>query len=206
MASVMDETTLRRSPRRRCLAKQADFDTTMDGVVPRSKSPSRRSPERTSRSRSPIRKSPKKATSDISRLGLFDVCQIESDNAFILNNSSGAISTDTLNTGEDHEPLDQTDLKSTLSSPPRPANWMQVTEFFPQSYVQRDGLGLFGQPSSPISHWPPSTSPNQSQPTLQKMGLFGQPINARSPPISFDVPPFQPRSHLGRSSNILTTR
>jgi hypothetical protein len=202
----MDETTLRRSPRRRCPAKQADLDTAMDGVVPRSKSPSRRSRKRTCRSRSPVRKSPKKATSDISRLGPFDAHQIESDNAFISNNCSGAISKDTLNAGEHHEPLDETELKSTLSSPPRPANWMQVAEFFPQFYVQRDGVGLFGQPSSPISHWPSSTSPNQSQPTLQKIGLFGQPINPRSPPISFDAPPFQPRSHLGRSSNILTTR
>jgi hypothetical protein len=184
MASVMDETTLRRSPRRRCLAKQADFDTAMDGVVPRSKSPNRRSPERTCRSRSPIRKSPKKATSDISRIGLFDAYQVESDNAFISNNSSGAISTNTLIAGENHEPLDETDLKSTLSTPPRPANWVPVTEFFPQSYAQRDGLRLFGQPSSPISHWPPSTSPNQSQSILQKIGLFGQPINRKPPPFS----------------------
>jgi hypothetical protein len=196
MASVMDETTLRRSPRRRGPAKQADFDTAMDGVVPRSKSPSRRSPERTCRSRSPIRKSPKKATSDISRLGLFYAYQIESDNAFISNNSLGVISTDTLIAGEDQEPLDETDPKSNLSTSPKPANWMQVTEFFPQSYMQRDRLGLFGQPSSPICHWPPSTSLNQSQSTLQKIGLFGQPINPKSPPFSLNASPLPTKISL----------
>ncbi|PMD26659.1 hypothetical protein NA56DRAFT_293889 [Hyaloscypha hepaticicola] len=195
ISQAMDENTLRRSPRRRSPAKQVDFDTAMDGVVPRSKSPSRKSLERTSRSRSPIRKSPKKATSDISRLGLFGAYQLESDKAFISNNSSGAISTDVLTAGE--EPLDETDTKSTLSSPPRPANWMQLTETFPQSNVQRDGLGLFGQPSSPISHWQPSTSLNQLQPTSQEIGFFRQSINPRSSPLSFNASPFQPRSPFG---------
>lgn len=173
ISQAMDETTLRRSPRRRSPAKPADFDTPMDGVVPRSKS-SQKSPERTSRSRSPIRKSPKKATSDISQLGLFGAYQTESDKDFISNHSSGAISTDALNAGD--EPLDETDPSSTLSSPPRPPNWMQLTETFPQSYVQRDGLGLFGQPSSPISYWPPSTSPNSLYQLLRELDSSVNPL------------------------------
>jgi hypothetical protein len=72
--------------------------------------------------------------------------------------------------------------------------------------VQRDGLGLFGQPSSPISHWPPSTSPNQLQPTSQEIGFFGQPPNPRSSPLSLNSSPFQTRSHFGHSNNMSTTR
>jgi hypothetical protein len=200
----MDEATLRRSPRRRSPDKSTTFDPAMDGVVPRSKSPSRASSDRTSRPRSPIRKSAKKPTSGISRLG--GALQDEGENTFLSNNPSEAISADPLNSKARRWPWHDIESKSDLRDPPKSADWVPPAASFGQPYTHTGGLGLFGQPSSPISHWPPHTSPTQSQSTSQNVGFFGQPITSRSPPLSFSKSPFHSRTLFGHPNNAPFTR
>ncbi|KAH8748485.1 hypothetical protein F5882DRAFT_489962 [Hyaloscypha sp. PMI_1271] len=203
-AQAMYEATLRCSPRQRSPDKFTGVDTVMDGVVPRSKSPSRVSPERTSRSRSPIRKSPKKPIADTSRLNLFGHAFQEQSRKVVSNNSSEFISAVSLNFGADQQTRVKDGSKSSLQNPPKSADWVPATESFPQPFVNKAILGPFSQPSSHTSHTPLHPSP-QNQPLSQTYGLFGPPVASKSP-LSFNHSPFQSRTLFGHPNNVPTTR
>jgi len=96
IAQAMDEATLRRSPRRRSPDKSIVFDTAMNGAIPRSKSPNRASPERTSRSRSPIRKSQKQPPIGSGRLNLLGGAFQAQNQQIVSQNASKYISSEAM--------------------------------------------------------------------------------------------------------------
>jgi len=152
IAQAVDEATLRRSPRSRSPDKPTVFDTAISGAVPRSKSPIRTSPERTSRSRSPIRRSQGQPPIGSSRLNLFGVTFQKQNHAVVSQNSSKSTSAEAMDLAADKGVLGKDGLSSDVFNVTKATIWAPPIESFPQPQANKGGLGLFGQPSSPISH------------------------------------------------------
>jgi hypothetical protein len=208
ISHALDEVTLRRSPRRRSPEKTTDSDNVMNEVLSGNRSPRRVSLERTNRSRSPIKKSLKKPTADCFVRGLFGPpLRNEDKDVTVTDNSSGAEPTRDSRYLEDPRAWKQTGMMANPADPPISADFARASALFEKPNEKKGGTGLFGQPSSPISHWPLHIS-SHNQSTSQSLGLFGQPTMSRSPPLTgpFSRSPFQLRTLFGQPSNAALTR